>query len=161
MKYPFLLILTGIYSLLSTSEILSIRFDFISILIKLIFIGLLFWNVNSLYQKNYKAISIIFFSIGIMMTVFFLGIYKQVAFFPTFGDYQIAATYYDSKEKSISSQSRIEYFRKEYGLSDTAEKYEKIEVFLDFFESREVIYPNYEELKEIEFVEYHNNYRPV
>ena len=61
-----------------------------------------------------------------MISIFISEANKQVAFFPTFGDYQIAATYYDSQNKFINSQSRIEYFRKDYGLNDTSEKYEKV-----------------------------------
>jgi len=135
----FLFILFGLYSIFNGLGILSLRYDILSFTIKLIWIGAVFFMIFKLkINPNFKTFLIIVF----LPIVFFISkLQNSFKFLPTaFGTYELHAIYYMDNSISPKSQDRIEYYTKEYGLNNTAKKYESVNIYIGFIELRKEIY---------------------
>ncbi|WP_196886329.1 hypothetical protein [Aureivirga sp. CE67] len=130
--------LLGIFSILNAMEVLSLRFHFVFLGLKIFWVCWVFYIIYKLKINDFiKACFTLIFMIA---SFFILNIHNYFKFFPTFGDYTFGAAFYQNCEASYNSQDRIEVYYKDYGLNDSSTKFVSVKSYFYFFETREEIY---------------------
>ena len=142
-------LICGAYSILNGLGLLSLTIVFISIIIKALWILSSIYIFNTFINKSFLKVILVFIFIHCLIIA--TKLHRQVSFFPTFGDYELTAIFYNNKDQAPARQSRLEYHTKEYALNNTAEKYEKVEVYLGILEFRKTVWKNIDELNKYRF----------
>ncbi|SDL25791.1 hypothetical protein SAMN05421823_10534 [Catalinimonas alkaloidigena] len=161
MRIAIALCLTGTYCSFDGLGIVSSRFALLSLLIKAVFCILGFYYLRVLFTASklsaYKLVAIAFIPFLILIT----GVFNYFSFFPTLETYELKVIYFNNSDKEPEEQNRIEYFEVEYGLFNTATKYERVSTFLEVFEIRKRIFPPYEELRRYKLRRFYNGYPEI
>ena len=145
-KLILLLIISGTFSLLDGFGILTIKLESITIIIKMIFFISIIIIGQNLFSKRRALALIILVILFIPISIISTGFHKNFEFFPTWGTFELVTVFYDETPNKKSEMERVEYYEKDYGMFNTAEKYEYVRTYWGLIEIRKEIHPDYNDL---------------